>query len=115
MQYKQGIFYSIVYLLFSLAFETSLIVLGGLRVPDDNAILGPLVITIPPIFAALLFSRKSIKRFFYLFILTAILTFVVTLIFVRITGVQTGFVEPIINRSIAGFLAFILAEKFARK
>ena len=92
-----------------------LIIFGGLRVPQDNATIGPLIVSIPPFVLALLFGRHSLKRFLLLLLATSILTLVLTLTFIAITGIATGFVEPVINRGLAGMLAYLFAEKLTTK
>jgi hypothetical protein len=112
---KQAIRYAIVYVGCSIAFELVLIVVGGFRVPQDTATLGPLIISIPPFVLALLFGRQSLKRFVVLFLATSIFTLVLTLTFIAITGIATGFVEPVINRGLAGILAYLLTDRIATK
>ena len=92
-----------------------LIVAGGFRVPRDTATLGPLIVTIPPFLLALLFGRHGMKRFVVLLLATSIFTLVFTLTFIAMTGIATGFVEPVINRGLAGILAYLLTDKLAKK
>jgi hypothetical protein len=112
---KQAISYAIVYVGVSLAFELVLIILGGLRVPKDNATIGPLIVSIPPFILALLFGRHSIKRFVFLLLATSIFTLVFTLTFIAITGIATGFVEPIISRGLAGILAYLVTDRITKE
>jgi hypothetical protein len=112
---KQAIKYAIVYVAFSLAFETVLIIFGGFRVPRDKATLGPLVISIPPLVLALFFGRQSLKRFVVLLLATSLLTLVITLTVIAMTGVGTGFVEPTIDRGLAGVLAYLLTGRVTNK
>ncbi|MCH6582246.1 MAG: hypothetical protein ACE10A_07020 [Acidiferrobacterales bacterium] len=44
-------------------------------------------------------------------VLTSILTLLITLTFIKLTGISMGLVEPIINRFTAGLLAGILTRK----
>ncbi|MFQ6022584.1 MAG: hypothetical protein ACE5NW_07680 [Acidiferrobacterales bacterium] len=107
--------FAIVYVALSLGIEASLIIFGGLRVPQNNAQIAPIILTIPPILAALITGYRQLKAFLIIVMLTAVLTLVVTLTFIKITGISTGFVEPIINRSIAGLLAAIITNRLVRK
>lgn len=112
---KKALKYAFVYVVISLLFELLMIFGFGFRVPQDNATLGPLIISIPPLILALLYGRESKKKFFILLFSTAILTLIITLTFIAITGISTGFVEPIFNRGLAGILAYRLTTRFTRK
>ena len=112
---KLAIIYTIVYVGVSLAFEMVLIIVGGLRVPEDTATIGPLIVSIPPLVLALLFGRQSIKRFVVLLLATSIFTLVITLTFIAVTGIATGFVEPIISRGLAGILAYLFTDRITKK
>jgi len=111
---KQTLIYTISYVIFSLAFEASLIAFGGLRIPADNAIIAPLILTIPPAVLAIAFSQKRARRFFLLFLFTIVFTLIITQFFVALTGISTGFFEPIVNRGLAGILAFSLTKRLVK-
>jgi hypothetical protein len=108
---KRPWFFAIIYLVLSLGIEASLIVFGGLRVPADNAKIAPIILTIPPVLAALFGGYIGLGEFLAVVFLTSLLTLILTLTFIRITGISTGFIEPIINRSIAGFLAAMITNR----
>lgn len=107
--------FAIVYLALSLGIEAALIIFGGLRVPENNAQIAPVILTIPPILAALITGYRTLKEFLVIVMLTAVLTLVITLTFIKITGIATGFVEPIVNRFTAGLLAGIITHKLAHR
>ena len=112
--WRRAACFTILYVVISLVLEGSLIILGGLRVPQDNAIIAPIILTLPPIFAALLAGYRKPREFIVVVIMGAVLTLVITLLFIRLTGISTGFIEPIINRSLAGFLAASIANRVVR-
>ncbi len=103
--------FALIYLALSLLFEASLILCGGLRVPEDNATIAPLILTVPPILAATLAGYGKPKEFVMLVVFTVVLTMVITLTVNKLTGISTGLLEPIINRSIAGFLAATITNR----
>ncbi len=107
--------FAIIYLALSLGFEASLIIFGGLRVPEDNATIAPLILTIPPILAVLLAGYRKPKEFVVLLVLTVVLTVAITLTVNKLTGISTGLLEPIINRSIAGFVAATITNRLLNR
>ena len=107
--------FAIIYLALSLGFEASLILLAGLRVPEDNATIAPLILTVPPILAVLLAGYRKPKEFVVLVVLTVVLTVAITLTVNKLTGISTGLLEPIINRSIAGFLAATITNRILNR
>jgi hypothetical protein len=106
-------FYALLYT--ALAFGVELLLSGllRLRVPLDNSIVVPVVITVPSLAAALLFRLRQSKAFLVLAILTALLTIAMTLVFSRLPGVNPGMAVSIVTRLAAGFLAFVVAKKIA--
>ena len=103
--------FGIVYVGLSLGVEASLIIFGRLRIPEDIPIIAPIILTIPPILAAILTGYRKPREFLTIVGLTAGLTLVITFTVIRITGISTGFVEPIFNRFIAGFLAAYITNR----
>jgi len=106
---------ALIYVGLSLGLEAALIVFGGLRVPRDNAILAPVVLTLPPLLTAWLSGFRWPGEFIALAMGLAVLTLVLTLLFGRLTGVSTGLVEPLLVRSLAGFLASVLANRITAR
>jgi hypothetical protein len=108
-------FYAFVYTTISIGTEVLLIVVARLRIPQDNAIIVPIVLTLPSILAALSFRPRRASAFLALALLTTILTFMLTAVIGRLTGINTGLALPIVVRSSAGFLAFVIARKFGAR
>ncbi|MBU4460729.1 MAG: hypothetical protein KJ579_09185 [Verrucomicrobia bacterium] len=99
---------ALVYVALSLAVEAALMIVGRLRVPQDNAILAPVVLTVPPLLAAWATGRRRPRALIVLAVLLSVLTLGLTLIAGRLTGVSTGMAEPLIVRALAGFLAGLI-------
>src|SRR5262245_44191218 len=98
--------FAVLYMGLSMGLEIVLIVVFRLRVPEDNKVIAPILLTIPPALAASCSGyRRPLKSFLTVAALAAILTLVLTLAVNRLTGVTTGVVEPIFNRLAAGWLA----------
>lgn len=107
--------YAILYTALSMAFEIVLIVVFRLKIPQHNAIIAPIILTLPPMLAAWIAGYRSRKAFIVLAGLTAVLTVAVTLTVTHFTGVSTGLREPLINRPVAAFLAAVIARKWVAK
>lgn len=104
---------ALVYVALSLAVEAALMIVGRLRVPQDNAILAPVVLTVPPLLAAWATGRRRPRTLIVLAVLLSVLTLGLTLIAGRLTGVSTGMAEPLIVRALAGFLAGLIFNRLA--
>jgi hypothetical protein len=107
--------YALLYTLVSMATEIALMVVFRLKVPRDNFIIAPIILTIPPLLAAWFAGYRAPREFTVLAGLTAVLTVVVTLTITHFTGVSTGLREPLINRPIAAILAALLTRCFSPK
>lgn len=107
--------YALGYTCLSLGIEALLIVVAPLRVPDDNAVIAPVILTIPPVLAAWISGYRAPKPFLFLVRFTVVLTLVITIGFGRLTGVSTGLEAPIFVRSMAGFLAVEITNKIVAK
>jgi hypothetical protein len=106
--------FAVLYVAVSLLVEAALIVVGRLRVPEHNAILAPVVLTVPPLLAAWLSGyRRPLRDLVTAAGLAAVFTLLVTAVVTRITGVNTGLAEPVLNRGIAGFLAAVSTNRLA--
>lgn len=99
---------ALVYAALSLSVEAALMVGGGFRAPRDNAILAPVVLTVPPLLAAWMTGRRQVRELLPLASLLSVLTLLLTLAAGRMTGVRTGMAEPVIVRFAAGLLAGLL-------
>jgi hypothetical protein len=59
--------------------------------------------------------RRPLRDFLTVAALAAVLTLLITVVVSRLSGVSTGMTEPIINRSIAGFLASAITNRLGSK
>lgn len=103
--------FAVIYTAISMVTEIILIVVFRLKIPEDNVIIAPIILTIPPLLAARVAGYRMGRGLCLLAILTAVLTLAVTLIVTHFTGVSTGLREPLINRPVAAFLAAIIANR----
>jgi hypothetical protein len=104
--------FAILYTGLSLGVEIVLIVVFRLKVPENNAIIAPIILTMPPLLAGLLSGyRRPLALLFRVAVLTSVLTLLITVVVTRISGISTGLVEPIINRSVAGWLAATIMNR----
>ena len=97
--------FAIIYMLLSIAIEGAVMILFGLRVPQDVPTLRLVVLTIPPALAPWVCGYRKPREVALLALLASFLTAGISMLVGRLTGINTGMIEPIINRSIAGFLA----------
>jgi hypothetical protein len=111
---KQPWFLAILYVVTSLLIEAAAMIIGHLRPPQDNAILAPIVLTIPPVLAAWLCGYRRPKEWAAVAVLLSVLTLVITIVAGKITGISTGMIEPIIDRVLAGFLAGAIVNRMMR-
>jgi len=95
----------------SMALEIALIVVGRLRVPQDNAIIAPILLTVSPIAAALICGYRRPRELILVAFLAVFLTLLFVLVFGRITGISTGIAPPIVIRTLAGILAAVVTNK----
>ncbi len=102
---------ALVYVALSLAVEAALMIFGRLRVPQDNAILAPVVLTVPPLLAAWATGCRRPRALIVLAVLLSVLTLGLTSVGGRITGVSTGMAEPLIVRALAGLLAGLIFNR----
>ena len=108
---KKNFVFAIAYTGVSLLVEAMLIVATELRVPRDNAVIAPIVLTIPPVLTTWICGYRRPNEFVTLAVLTSILTLIVTLGIDRLTGKSTGLLQPILSRFISGFLAGTIANR----
>ena len=94
-----------------MATEILLIVVFRLQIPQHNTIIAPIILILPPIAAAWIARYRSWRELSILAALTAFLTLVVTLTVTHFTKVNTGLLEPLINRPIASFLAAAITNR----
>ncbi len=97
--------YGLVYMATSIGLEIALMVLGRLRVPEDNAIIAPIILIVAPIAAGWLCGYRTPKTLAILAGTTVALTLLGVFVVNRLTGISTGLVAPIVIRTAAGALA----------
>ena len=112
---RETLVFAFVYTALSLATEMILVRFVGLTIDNDNALIWLIILTIPAVLAAWTCGYRRPKEFVLLVVLTAVLTFIITQIVVNCTLFHTGLVEPIIDRSISGFLAGEITKRVATK
>ena len=100
---------ALIYVGVSLAVEAALMIVGHLKIPQHNAILAPVVLTVPPLLVAWICGYRRPKELIAVAVLLSVLTLALTVTFGRITGVSTGMIEPSIVRTLAGFLSGVIA------
>ena len=103
--------FALIYTALSLGTEIILLVVFRLKIPQHNAIIAPIILTLPPVLAAWIAGYQSRRELGLVAALTTILTLAVTLTVTHFTKVATGLIEPLINRPLAAFLAVIIANK----
>lgn len=105
----KALIFALIYVVVSLAVEAALMVFLHWKVPQDNYRLAPCVLTVPPLLASWLAGCRRPKRLALLAIVTSVLTLAITVVVTRLSGVNTGLAEPLLNRGLAGFLAAMIA------
>jgi hypothetical protein len=104
--------FAALYVVLSLGVEALLIVGLGWKIPQDNARIAPVILTIPPFLTAWLLGYRGWRKFLVVVGLTVALTLAITVVVTRLTGVSTGLAEPLVNRSLAGFFAAMIASRW---
>lgn len=104
------------YMATSLLVEIFLMVGVGWKVPQDNARIAPVLLTLAPALAAALSGfRRPLKDLLTVVAFASLLTLLITVVVSRLSGISTGLIEPIINRSIAGWLAAAITNRLSAK
>jgi hypothetical protein len=103
--------FGLIYMALSMAIEIALVVVGRLKIPDDNAIIAPALLTVAPVAAALICGYRTPRAVITVAILTVMLTILFVMVFSRITGISTGVGPPIVLRTLAGSLAAALSGR----
>jgi hypothetical protein len=97
--------FAIIYMVFSIVIEGAVMIFFGLRVPQDIPTLRLVVLTIPPLLAPWVCGYRKLGEVAFLAVLASILTAGLSVVFGRLTGINTGMLAPIVIRALAGFLA----------
>ena len=98
----------------SMAIEIVLLVVVRLRIPQDNAIIAPILLIVSPLVAAVICGYRRPKELIVAAAAAVVLTLVLVMVFGRLTGISTGIAPPMVLRTLAGFLAGMLANKVPR-
>jgi hypothetical protein len=107
--------FGVIYMALSIAVEVLLIAVAGLKVPDDNAILAPVLLAVSPVLAALIAGYRRPAECLLVMLLTIALTVFFVVVFGRVTGISTGLLAPILIRSLAGLLAALITSRMLPK
>lgn len=107
--------FAVLYMAISMATEIFLIVVARLRVPEDNRVIAPILLTVPPMLATWIGGYRKAKDFWVNVALTVALTLALTLTVNALTGIKTGITEPIINRSLAGLIAAAITNRLSAR
>lgn len=102
---------AIIYVVVSLAIEALAMLIGRLSPPRDNAILAPIVLTIPPLVTAWLSGYRHPRALMTVAFSLAALTLLLTVLVNRLTGISTGLLEPLVNRTLAGLAVGLFARR----
>jgi glucose-6-phosphate-specific signal transduction histidine kinase len=108
---REGLRFALLYVVLSVGLEAALMLLLGWKVPQDNARIAPVILTVPPVVTAWILGYRGWKRFAVVVSLCIVLTLVITGVVTRLTGVSTGLAEPLVNRSLAGFLTALAVSR----
>ena len=84
--------------------------IGHLQVPRDNAILAPVVLTVPPVVAAWICGYRRFDAILVISVSLSVLTLILTLVVSK----RTGIADAIFNRALAGLLAGVCLTKGTR-
>lgn len=79
--------------------------------PRDNAILAPVVLTIPPALSAWICGYRRFKAILVISAWLSALTLILTMVIGKLTGISTGMVEPVFHRGLAGLLAGVIGNR----
>jgi hypothetical protein len=108
---RRPLAFGIIYMALSMVIEIILLVVIRLRIPQDNAIIAPILLTISPIAAAWICDYRRPRELITVAVLAVFLTLLIVIVFGRVTGISTGLAAPIVIRSLAGFLAGVMTNK----
>ena len=106
---------AIVYVIVSLAVEAIVMIVGHLKAPQHNAILAPVVLTIPPLLAAWICGYHRPRELVIVALLLSVATLVLTVTLGKLTGISTGMAEPVLVRALSGFLAGLIANRLTNR
>ena len=105
--------FGVIYMALSMVIEIALLVVGRLRIPDDNSVIAPILLIVSPVAAALICGYRRPTAVITLAILTIATTLACVMGFGRLTGMSTGLAPPIVLRTLAGSLAAALSARLS--
>jgi hypothetical protein len=108
---RTALAFGVTYMAISMAIEIVLLVVVGLRIPQDNARIATILLTVSPIAAAVICGLRRPKTLIAVAVATVVLTIAGVMVFGRIMGISTGIGPPIVIRTLAGFLAAALSNR----
>jgi hypothetical protein len=103
--------FGLVFMALSMVIEIALIVVFRLRIPQDNAIIAPILLTVSPVAASLLCRYRRAREILLLSCLAVFFTLLLVLVFSRVTGITTGILPPIFLRTAGGLLAAAIVNR----
>jgi hypothetical protein len=98
--------FALLYTGISIAVEVFLLLLAGLRIPDDNLVIAPAVLVVAPLAASGLAGYRG-RRLALAAFLTAAFTLAMSVTF----GTFTGLLAPLLIRPIAAILAAMIVRR----
>lgn len=103
--------FGLVFMALSMVIEIALLVVGRLRIPQDNAIIAPIILTLSPVAAAWFCRYRRAREILLLSCLAVFFTLLLVLVFSRVTHITTGVLPPIFLRTAAGWLAAAIVNR----
>jgi hypothetical protein len=103
--------FGVIFMAVSMAIEIALLVVGRLRIPQDNATIAPILLIASPLIASWFCHYRRLRDLLLLSFLAVLLTLLFVLVFSRLTGISTGIFPPIVLRTAAGFVAALIVNR----
>ena len=103
--------FGVVFMAVSMVIEIALLVVCRLRIPQDNAIIAPILLTASPVIASWLCHYRRVRELILLSCLAVFFTLLFVLVFSRLTGISTGIFPPIVLRTAAGLVAAMIVNR----
>jgi len=103
--------FGLVFMGLSMFIEIVLLVVVRLHIPQDNAIIAPILLIVSPLAACWICHYRRPREIALLSILAVFFTLLFVAVFGRLTGISTGVLPPIVLRTAAGFLAALIVKR----
>ena len=110
---RKPLAFGVIYMALSMAIEIVLLVVVRLRIPQDNAIIAPILLIVSPAAAAVICGYRRPWEVIVVAVATVLLTLAFVMVFGRLTRISTGIAPPVVLRTLAGVLAAALTNKVA--